>query len=175
MGRGVEPPSHQNESNEAGPEHSVLDPRAQALGAFIDETQAPDNEERSQEATDSSSRSLPKLSLWLVLKKWYSIHFAELWCSASDGVNNKMCHDPIQIVFSALVNYSIKNYKTNKVLTELGALWLIHLILVDLLLYRSECISSGFSPILTDIISDFTTIYQWTQNLIQIPFQVWLW
>ena len=50
MRRGVEPPGHQNESNEAGFEHSVLDPGAQALGAFID------NEEQSQEATDSNSR-----------------------------------------------------------------------------------------------------------------------
>ena len=37
MGRGVEPPGHQNENNEAGPEHGILDPSA------------PDNEERSQE------------------------------------------------------------------------------------------------------------------------------
>ena len=49
MGRGVEPPGHRNENNQAGPEHGILDPRAQALGAFIDETQAPDNEEQSQE------------------------------------------------------------------------------------------------------------------------------
>ena len=49
MGRGVEPPGHQNETNEAGPEHGILYPGAQALGAFIDETQAPDNKERSQE------------------------------------------------------------------------------------------------------------------------------
>ena len=68
MGRGVDPPRHQNRNNQAGPEHSTLDPGAQALGAFIDETQAPDNEEQSQEATDSSSRCLLKLSLWLVLK-----------------------------------------------------------------------------------------------------------
>ena len=40
MGRGVDPPRHQNGNNQAGPEHSTLDPGAQVLGAFIDETQA---------------------------------------------------------------------------------------------------------------------------------------
>ena len=68
MSRGVEPPGHQNENNEAGPEHGILATSAQSLGAFIVQTQAPDNEEQSQEATDTSSRSLSKLSLWLVLK-----------------------------------------------------------------------------------------------------------
>ena len=58
MGRGVDPPRHQNGNNQAGPEHSTLDPGAQALGAFIDETQAPDNEELSQDVTDGEDHYL---------------------------------------------------------------------------------------------------------------------
>ena len=50
MVRGVDPSGHQTNNNNAGPEHGTLDPGAQALGAFIDETQTPDSEDQSQEA-----------------------------------------------------------------------------------------------------------------------------
>ena len=43
MVRGVDPSDHQTNNNNA-------DPGAQALGAFIDETQTPDSEDQSQEA-----------------------------------------------------------------------------------------------------------------------------
>ena len=59
---GCRPPGHQNENNQAGPDHGILDPGAQALCALIDETQASDNEDQSQEATADDDHYLADLA-----------------------------------------------------------------------------------------------------------------
>ena len=72
MGRGADPPGHQNENNEAGPEHGVLD-----------ETQAPDNKVRRElmVMTITWPTRLMKHRAWRWLMLWLKSEFCTNYIS----------------------------------------------------------------------------------------------